>query len=150
MADYTPEDLLIGGPLWTRALVGEPSAAHVMFDRDRNEFVDGEPLFLRCSLWRQADENAAQSLTRGMRIIVTGKLRQHTFDDNEGQRRTTMEINAEDVAVSLTYTTAKVTKTHRHGAPSHSGPAPTASTASDTPSTPPSPPNPAPTEPHPF
>ncbi|MGW1617354.1 single-stranded DNA-binding protein [Streptomyces sp. NPDC002285] len=121
-----------------------------MFDRDRNEFVDGEPLFLRCSLWRQAGENAAQSLTRGMRIIVTGKLRQHTFDDNEGQRRTTMEIDAEDVAVSLTYATAKITKTYRHGMPSHSGPAPTARTASDTPSAPPSPPNPAPAEPHPF
>lgn len=120
-----------------------------VFDRDRNEFVDGEPLFLRCSLWRQAGENAAQSLTRGMRIIVTGKLRQRTFDDTEGQRRTTMEIDAEDVAVSLTYATAKVTKTYRQGVPSRSGPAPTAGPVSDT-ATAPSSPSPAPAEPHPF
>ncbi|MGW1617106.1 single-stranded DNA-binding protein [Streptomyces sp. NPDC002285] len=120
-----------------------------VFDRDRNEFVDGEPLFLRCSLWRQAGENAAQSLTRGMRIIVTGKLRQRTFDDREGQRRTTMEIDAEDVAVSLTYATAKVTKTYRQGMPSQSGPAPTARPVSDSAAAPSSP-NPAPAEPHPF
>jgi single-strand DNA-binding protein len=120
-----------------------------VFDRDRNEFVDGEPLFLRCSLWRQAGENAAQSLTRGMRITVTGKLRQRTFDDKEGQRRTTMEIDAEDVAVSLTYTTAKVTKTYHQGMPSPSGPAPTASPVSDTAAAPSSP-SPAPAQPHPF
>jgi single-strand DNA-binding protein len=84
-----------------------------VFNRERNEFVDGEPLFLRCSLWRQAGENAAQSLTRGTRVIVTGRLRQRTFDDKEGQRRTTVEIDVEDVAVSLTYATAQVTKTHR-------------------------------------
>ncbi|MGW1616756.1 single-stranded DNA-binding protein [Streptomyces sp. NPDC002285] len=119
-----------------------------VFDRDRNEFVDGEPLFLRCSLWRQAGENAAQSLTRGMRIIVTGKLRQRTFDDKEGQRRTTMEIDAEDVAVSLTYATAKVTKTYRQGMPSQSGSAPMARPVSD--SAPATSSSPAPAEPHPF
>lgn len=97
------------------------------FDRDRSEFVDGEPLFLRCSLWRQAGENAAQSLTRGMRIIVTGRLRQRTFDDKEGVRRTTVEIDAEEVAVSLAYATAQVTKTYRSDTPSRSGPARTAS-----------------------
>jgi single-strand DNA-binding protein len=84
-----------------------------VFNRERNEFVDGEPLFLRCSLWRQAGENAAASLSRGMRVIVTGRLRQRTFDDKEGQRRTTVEIDSEDVAVSLTYATAQVTKTFR-------------------------------------
>ncbi|WP_435279995.1 single-stranded DNA-binding protein [Streptomyces sp. 1222.5] len=119
-----------------------------VFDRDRNEFVDRETLFLRCSLWRQAGENAAQTLTRGMRIIVTGKLRQRTYDDKEGQRRTTMEIDAEDVAVSLTYATAKVTKTYRQG-PSLNAPAPTIRPVSDaTPS--PSSASPAPAEPHPF
>ncbi|MGW2938497.1 single-stranded DNA-binding protein [Streptomyces sp. NPDC001156] len=120
-----------------------------VFDRERNEFVDGEPLFLRCSLWRQAGENAAQSLTRGTRIIVTGRLRQRTFDDKEGQRRTTMEIDAEDVAVSLAYATAKVTKTYRQGMPSQSGPASTARPVSDSASAPSSP-SPAPAEPHPF
>jgi single-strand DNA-binding protein len=74
-----------------------------VFDRELNEFVDGEPLFLRCSIWRQAAENAAQSVARGMRVIVTGRLKQRTFDDKEGQRRTVAEIDAEEIAVSLTY-----------------------------------------------
>jgi single-strand DNA-binding protein len=120
-----------------------------VFDRDRNEFVDGEPLFLRCSLWRQAGENAAQSLTRGMRVIVTGRLRQRTFDDKEGIHRTTMEIDVEEIAASLTYATAKVTKTYRQGTPSQSGPTPTTRPASDSTSAQSSP-SPAPTEPHPF
>ncbi|WP_406410379.1 single-stranded DNA-binding protein [Streptomyces sp. NBC_01614] len=117
------------------------------FDRDRNEFVDGEPLFLRCSLWRQAGENAAQSLSKGVRVIVQGRLKQRTFDDKEGQRRTVVEIDAEEVAASLTYATATVTKTYRAGAPAHSGPTPT-----DKPASAPtqSPPNQAPPEPHPF
>ncbi|WP_030688823.1 single-stranded DNA-binding protein [Streptomyces sp. NRRL B-1347] len=118
-----------------------------VFDRDRNEFVDGEPLFLRCSIWRQAGENAAQSLTRGMRIIVTGRLKQRTFDDKKGQRRTVLEIDAEDVAVSLAYMTAQVTKTYRPGAPAQGGPAPMAGpgSASARPA-----PGTAPAEPHPF
>lgn len=93
------------------------------YNRDRGEWTDGEPLFLRCSLWRQAGENAAQSLTRGTRVIVTGRLRQRTFDDKEGQRRTTVEIDAEDVAVSLTYATAQVTKTYRAAPPPAAAPA---------------------------
>jgi single-strand DNA-binding protein len=68
------------------------------YNRDRSEFVDGEPLFLRCSIWRQAAENAAQSLTKGARVIVTGRLKQRTFDDKEGQRRTVIEIDAEEIA----------------------------------------------------
>ncbi|MGW2189028.1 single-stranded DNA-binding protein [Streptomyces sp. NPDC001719] len=117
------------------------------FDRERNEFIDGEPLFLRCSLWRQAGENAAQSLTRGMRVIVTGRLRQRTFDDKEGIRRTTVEIDAEEVAASLTYATAKVTKTYRQGMPSQGGPAPTAGPGSASAQ---SSPSPTPAETHPF
>ncbi|MFJ9752853.1 single-stranded DNA-binding protein [Streptomyces chartreusis] len=93
------------------------------YSRDRGEWTDGEPLFLRCSLWRQAGENAAQSLTRGTRVIVTGRLRQRTFDDKEGQRRTTVEIDAEDVAVSLTYATAQVTRTYRVAPPTAAAPA---------------------------
>ncbi|MDU9001842.1 single-stranded DNA-binding protein [Streptomyces mirabilis] len=120
-----------------------------VFDRERSEFIDGEPLFLRCLLWRQAGENAAQSLTRGMRVIVTGRLRQRTFDDKEGIRRTTLEIDAEEVAASLTYATAQVTKAYRQGAPPQSGPAPTARPVPDSPSAQSSP-SPAPAEPHPF
>ncbi|MEU6325513.1 single-stranded DNA-binding protein [Streptomyces sp. NPDC047009] len=120
-----------------------------VFDRERNEFVDGEPLFLRCSLWRQAGENAAQSLTRGMRVIVTGRLRQRSFDDKEGIHRTTVEIDVEEVAASLTYATAKVTKAYRQGMPSQSGATPTTRPASDSTSAQSSP-SPAPTEPHPF
>ncbi|MFF1792616.1 single-stranded DNA-binding protein, partial [Kitasatospora sp. NPDC058243] len=85
-----------------------------------------EPLFLRCAIWRQAAENTAQSLTRGMRVIVTGRLKQRTFDDKEGQRRTVVEIDAEEVAASLTYVTATVTKTYRSG-PAQPSPASTAS-----------------------
>jgi single-strand DNA-binding protein len=116
-----------------------------MFDRERSEFVDGEPLFLRCSLWRQAAENAAQSLTRGMRVIVTGRLRQRTFDDKEGIRRTTIEIDAEEVAASLTHATAKVTKAYRQNMPSQNGPAPSAKPVPTQ-----SAPRPAPAEPYPF
>ncbi|WP_371666435.1 single-stranded DNA-binding protein [Streptomyces sp. NBC_00289] len=110
------------------------------YDRERGQWVDGEPLFLRCSLWRQPAENAAGSLTKGMRIIVTGRLKQRTFDDNEGQRRTVVEMDAEDVAVSLTYATASVTKAYR---PSGSG------AAAPVPGQQPQQPS-AETQPHPF
>ncbi|MFD5513292.1 single-stranded DNA-binding protein [Streptomyces sp. NPDC127051] len=86
-----------------------------VYDRDRSEFVDGEPLFLRCTLWRQAAENAAETLARGMRVIVTGRLKQRTFDDKEGQRRTVVEIDAEEAAPSLAYVKAAVSKVYRPG-----------------------------------
>ncbi|MFI9825564.1 single-stranded DNA-binding protein [Streptomyces sp. NPDC052013] len=121
-----------------------------IFDRDRSEFIDGEPLFLRCSLWRQAGENAAQSLARGMRVIVTGRLRQRTFDDKEGIRRTTVEIDAEEIAVSLTYARADVTKTYRQGMPSQRGPAPAAGPEADGTPAQPSSPDTTPAETHPF
>ncbi|QDN94764.1 single-stranded DNA-binding protein (plasmid) [Streptomyces sp. RLB1-9] len=120
-----------------------------VFDRERSEFIDGETLFLRCSLWRQAGENAAQSLAQGTRVIVTGRLRQRTFDDKEGIRRTTVEIDADEVAASLTYATAQVTKAYRQGMQSQGGPAPTARPLPDSPSAQSSP-SPAPAEPHPF
>ncbi|MGW0632899.1 single-stranded DNA-binding protein [Streptomyces sp. NPDC002758] len=96
------------------------------FDRERSEFVDGEPLFLRCSIWRAAAENAAASLARGARVIVTGRLKQRTFDDNEGQRRTVMELDAEEVAISLAYARAQVTKTYRQGGTPANAPGPAA------------------------
>ncbi|MET8787969.1 single-stranded DNA-binding protein [Streptomyces sp. NPDC004589] len=110
------------------------------YDRERAEWADGNPLFLRCSLWRQAAENAANSLTKGTRIIVTGRLKQRTFDDNKGQRRTVVEMDAEDIAVSLTYATASVTKAYR---PSGSG------TSTPTPRQQPQQPS-TEAEPHPF
>ncbi|MBT2369381.1 single-stranded DNA-binding protein [Streptomyces sp. ISL-10] len=117
-----------------------------VFDRERNEFVDGEPLFLRCSIWRQAAENAAQSLVKGARVIVTGRLKQRTFDDKEGIRRTVVEIDAEEIAASLTYATAKVTKTYRPGGAGQAGPGPAPSPAANTGR----PGEPAPSETHPF
>jgi len=81
-------------------------------DRQTNEWKDGEPLFLRCSLWRQAGENAAESLTRGMRVIATGALKQRSYE-KDGQKRTVVELDVEEIGPSLKYATAKVTKANR-------------------------------------
>jgi len=83
------------------------------FDKVTGEWRDGEALFLRCSLWRQAAENVAESLTKGMRVIVHGRLKQRTFDTKEGERRSVVELDVEEIAPALTYATAKVTKTSR-------------------------------------
>jgi len=83
-------------------------------DRQTNEWKDGEPLFLRCSLWRQAGENAAESLTRGMRVIATGALKQRSYE-KDGQKRTVVELDVEEIGPSLKYATAKVTKASRSG-----------------------------------
>ena len=83
-------------------------------DRQANEWKDGEPLFLRCSLWRQAGENAAESLTKGMRVIATGALKQRSYE-KDGQKRTVVELDVEEIGPSLKYATAKVTKTSRSG-----------------------------------
>jgi single-strand DNA-binding protein len=84
-------------------------------DRQSNEWRDGEPLFLGCSVWRQAAENAAESLTRGMRVVVTGRLKARSYETREGEKRTVFEIEVDEVAPSLKYATAKVTKTSRSG-----------------------------------
>ncbi|MFD9402822.1 single-stranded DNA-binding protein [Streptomyces sp. NPDC060011] len=81
------------------------------FDRQTNEWKDGESLFLTCSVWRQAAENVAESLTRGMRVIVQGRLKQRSYDDREGVKRTVYELDVEEVGASLKNATAKVTKT---------------------------------------
>jgi len=86
-----------------------------MLDKQSNEWRDGEPLFLGCSVWRQAAENAAESLTRGMRVIVTGRLKARSYETREGEKRTVFEIDVEEVGPSLKYATAKVTKTSRSG-----------------------------------
>ncbi|MGV9337210.1 single-stranded DNA-binding protein [Streptomyces sp. NPDC003688] len=85
------------------------------FDRQTNEWKDGESLFLTCSVWRQAAENVAESLQRGMRVIVQGRLKQRSYDDREGVKRTVFELDVEEVGPSLRSATAKVTKTSGGG-----------------------------------
>jgi single-strand DNA-binding protein len=84
-------------------------------DRQTNEWKDGDALFLRCSIWRQAAENVAESLTRGMRVIVSGRLRQRSYETKEGEKRTVVELDVEEIGPSLKYATAKVTKANRPG-----------------------------------
>ena len=85
------------------------------FDRQSNEWKDGEALFLSCSVWRQAAENVAESLQRGMRVVVQGRLKSRTYETREGEKRTVFEIEVEEVGPSLKYATAKVTRTTRQG-----------------------------------
>jgi single-strand DNA-binding protein len=85
------------------------------FDRQTNEWKDGEALFLNCSVWRQAAENAAESLVRGMRVIVQGNLKARSYETREGEKRTVFEIDVQEVGPSLKYATAKVQKTSRQG-----------------------------------
>jgi len=83
------------------------------FDRNSNEWKDGEALFLRCSIWRQAAENVAESLQRGMRVVVTGRLQQRSYETREGEKRTVIELDVDEVGPSLRYAAAKVNKTQR-------------------------------------
>ncbi len=85
------------------------------FDKQSNEWKDGEALFLNCSVWRQAAENAAESLQRGMRVIVQGRLKARSYETREGEKRTVFEIDVDEVGPSVKYATAKVTKTSRSG-----------------------------------
>jgi single-strand DNA-binding protein len=82
-------------------------------DRTTNEWKDGEPLFLACNIWRQAAENVAESLQRGARVIVTGRLRQRSYETREGEKRTVMELEVDEIGPSLRYATAKVQKMQR-------------------------------------
>ncbi len=81
-----------------------------VFDKQTNEWKDGEGLFLTCSVWRQAAENVAESLQRGMRVIVQGRLKQRSYEDREGVKRTVYELDVEEVGPSLKSATVKVTK----------------------------------------
>ena len=85
------------------------------FDRQSNEWKDGETMFLNCSIWRQAAENVAETLTKGMRVIVQGRLKSRSYDDREGNRRTVFEVDVEEVGPSLRYATAKVNRTSGQG-----------------------------------
>lgn len=84
------------------------------FDRQTNEWKDGESLFLTCSVWRQTAENVAESLTRGMRVIVQGRLKQRSYEDNEGVKRTVYELDVDEVGASLRNATARVEKVRRN------------------------------------
>ena len=85
------------------------------FNRDTNQWEDGEALFLTCNAWKQLGENVANSLTRGMRVIVTGKLKARSYQTREGENRTVHEIDVDEVGPSLKYATAQVTRNPRDG-----------------------------------
>jgi len=82
-------------------------------DRNSNEWKDGEPLFLSCTVWRQAAENVAESLQRGSRVIVSGRLKQRSYETREGEKRTVIELEVDEIGPSLRYATAKVQKMSR-------------------------------------
>jgi single-strand DNA-binding protein len=83
------------------------------FDKQSGEWKDGEALFMRCNIWRQAAENVAETLTRGSRVIVSGRLKQRSYETREGEKRTVVELEVEEVGPSLRYATAKVNKVSR-------------------------------------
>ncbi|HWU23344.1 MAG TPA: single-stranded DNA-binding protein, partial [Nocardioides sp.] len=91
------------------------------FDRQTNDWKDGETLFLRCSIWRQAAENVAESLQKGMRVIAQGRLVSRSYETREGEKRTVNELQVEEVGPSLTWATAKVTRASRSGGSSSGG-----------------------------
>ncbi len=81
------------------------------FDRQTNEWKDGDAMFLNCSVWRQYAENVAESLTKGMRVIVSGRLKSRSYETREGEKRTVFEVDVDEVGPALRYATAKVTRT---------------------------------------
>lgn len=85
------------------------------FDRQSNEWKDGDALFLRCNIWKEAAENVAESLTRGSRVIVSGRLKQRSFETREGEKRTVVELEVDEIGPSLRYATASVNKANRGG-----------------------------------
>jgi single-strand DNA-binding protein len=91
------------------------------FDRQANEWKDGDTLFMRCSIWREAAENVAESLTKGTRVIVQGRLVQRSYETREGEKRTVVELQVDEVGPSLRYASAKLTRTQRSGGGGFSG-----------------------------
>ena len=85
------------------------------FDRQANEWKDGEPLFLRCSIWREPAENVAETLEKGARVIVVGRLTSRSYETREGEKRTVVEVEADEVGPSLRYASAKVSRTQGRG-----------------------------------
>lgn len=85
------------------------------FDREQNKWVDGDALFMRCNVWGQFAENIAESLSRGYRVVVQGRLRQRSFETRDGEKRTVMELEVDAVGPDLRYATAKVNRVSRSG-----------------------------------
>jgi single-strand DNA-binding protein len=85
------------------------------FDKQTNEWKDGDALFLRCNIWREAAENVAETLTRGARVIAQGRLTQRSYETREGEKRTVVELEVDEIGPSLKYATAKVNKANRSG-----------------------------------
>lgn len=85
------------------------------FDRQANQWVDGEALFVPCSVWKEAAENVAESLTKGMRVIVQGRLKARSYEDRDGNKRTSWELDVDEVGPALRFATAKVTRAQRNG-----------------------------------
>lgn len=85
------------------------------FNRETNQWEDGEALFLTCNVWRQAAENVAESLSKGMRVVVTGRLKQRSYETKEGEQRTVFEVEVDEVGPSLKYATASVNRNPREG-----------------------------------
>lgn len=85
------------------------------FDRQTGEWKDGDAMFINCSIWRQAAENVAETLQKGMRVIVQGRLKSRSYETREGERRTVFEIDVDEVGPSLRYATAKVNRTSGGG-----------------------------------
>lgn len=107
---YTPS----GAPVSNFTIASTPR----FFDRQNSEWRDGETLFMRCSLWREAAENASESLRKGMRVIAQGRLKARSFETREGERRTAWELDVDDMGPSLRKATAQVQKTTGQGASS--------------------------------
>lgn len=97
---------LSGAPVANFTVASTPRT----FDKNSNEWKDGDALFLNCAVWRQAAENVAESLTKGMRVIVQGRLRQRSYETREGEKRTVFECEVEEIGPALKYATAKVTR----------------------------------------
>ena len=92
-----------------------------VLDKGTNEWKDGDTMFLRCSVWRQYAENVAESLTKGTRVIVTGRLKQRSYETKEGEKRSVVELDVDDVGPALRNATAKVTRASREGGFSSGG-----------------------------
>jgi single-strand DNA-binding protein len=104
---FTPS----GSPVANFTIASTPRT----FDRNSNEWKDGETLFLRSAVWREAAENVAQSLTKGMKVIAQGRLKSRSYETKEGEKRTVIEFEIDDIGPSLQYASAKVTRTQKTG-----------------------------------
>lgn len=91
------------------------------FNRETNQWEDGEALFLSCNCWRQMAENVAESLTKGMRVIVNGRLKQRSYENRDGESRTVFEVEVDEIGPSLKYATANVSRTPREGGSGYGG-----------------------------